>query len=72
MAPIVDGLEAQYQGKVSVKRVDANQEMELAGRFGVQAVPTYVMLDSSGAVLGKKVGGDPDWLAGQFRSAAGQ
>ncbi|MBU1670720.1 MAG: thioredoxin family protein [Actinobacteria bacterium] len=72
MAPVVDGLEAQYAGKVSVRRIDANREGDLANRFGISAVPTYVMLDATGGVLGRTVGGNPDWLADQFQKAAGQ
>jgi thioredoxin-like negative regulator of GroEL len=70
MAPIVNGLEHQYSGKVSVRRVDANSD-PTANKFGINAVPTYIFLDSSGAVIEKQIGGDPTKLEQSFKNAAG-
>ena len=72
MAPIVDVLEAQYKGKVSVRRVNASTEPDLAKRFNVMYVPTYVFLDVTGRVREKQVGGNPSKLADAFADAAGR
>jgi thioredoxin 1 len=71
MAPIVDGLAQQYQGKVSVKNVNANTDPS-AEKLGVNAVPTYIFLDSSGEVIERQVGGNPQALQQGFEKAAGK
>jgi thioredoxin 1 len=42
LAPIVNKLAAEFKGKVSVGAVDIDEEPDLAGQFGVMAVPTLV------------------------------
>jgi thioredoxin 1 len=71
MAPIVDGLAQQYQGKVSVKKVNAETD-PAAEKLGVKAVPTYIFLDSTGEVIEKQVGGNPQALQQAFEKAAGR
>ena len=71
MAPVVDGLAADYQGKVTVRKIDANTD-ETAAKFDIQAVPTYVFLDSSGKVIERQVGGNPDALRAGFEKASGE
>jgi thioredoxin-related protein len=60
MRPVVDRLKAEYAGKVDVKIEmldgdDAEAE-RLAGIVGVEYVPTFVFVDSSGAQQGLVVG----------------
>jgi len=71
MAPIVDELEKQFQGKVAVKRINANLD-ETAGKFGIPGVPTYVILDSTGKELERVVGGNPPALLAGFQNAQGK
>jgi thioredoxin-like negative regulator of GroEL len=52
MKPVVDRLVNDYAGKVDIKRMpldkgDAAAE-QLAGTFGVEYVPTFVLVDSKG------------------------
>jgi len=70
MAPVVDGLEAEYSGKVGVRDINANLD-ETAAKFDVQAVPTCVFLDSSGRQIEQFEGGDPEKLRDGFRKASG-
>jgi len=71
MAPVVDGLATEYQGKVNVRKVNADTD-ETAAKFDIQAVPTYVFLDSSGKVIERQVGGNPDALRSGFEKASGK
>jgi len=44
LAPLVDQLAGDYEGKVLVGKVNVDQEPELARRFGVMSIPTVVVL----------------------------
>jgi len=72
MAPIVDGLEAEYKGKVNVRRINTDQEPGLAQKYGAQALPTYIFLDSTGKVIERQNGGNPGKLRQGFENAAGK
>ena len=55
LAPLVDQLAAEYEGKVLVGKVDVDSEPDLARRFGVMSIPTVVVL---------KIGQEVDRLVG--------
>ncbi len=64
MKPVVDRLTKDYAGKVDIKRMsldgdDAAAE-QLATQFGVQYVPTFVLVDSKGVRQGFVVGETPE------------
>ena len=44
IAPAVEKLAADYEGKVLVGKVNVDEEPELARRFGVMSIPTLVYL----------------------------
>lgn len=48
--PVVDGLENEFAGRAHVLRVDllSDTGRELAGRYGVDFVPAFVIFDTSG------------------------
>jgi thioredoxin-like negative regulator of GroEL len=71
MAPIVGGLAAEYQGKVGVRDINTSTD-ETAAKFDIQVVPTYVFLDSSGKVVDRQEGGNPDALRAGFEKASGK
>jgi len=60
--PVVDGLERKWQGKLEVAHVDANDDAssEITKKYGVSALPAFVLLDGSGNVLYRQIGGRPD------------
>ena len=70
MAPVVDGLAQQYQGKVSVRKIDANNDPS-AQSLNIQGVPTYVFIDATGKVVERQLGGNPEALQQGFEKAAG-
>jgi thioredoxin-like negative regulator of GroEL len=69
MAPIIDGLEQQYKGKVSVRWINANTDPTVQ-TLGVSAVPTYIFLDITGKVIERQAGGNPQRLQEGFQKAA--
>lgn len=58
LAPLVDQLAAEYDGKVLVGKVDVDSEPELARRFGVMSIPTVVVL-KNGQEVDRLVGVRP-------------
>lgn len=71
MAPIVDGLAKKYQGKVEVNRVNLSNDWGPGDLFEVNAVPSYVFLDSAGNVIDRQEGGNPGALEQGFQKASG-
>jgi thiol:disulfide interchange protein len=61
MKPVVDGLKAEYAGKVDFQRLDTtagNAETDrLANLFQVQYVPTFVFVNADGTTSDLVVGG---------------
>ncbi len=50
--PVVDGLEKELEGRAAVLRVSVADSIgrQLAARYSVRAVPTFVLLDGDGSV----------------------
>jgi thioredoxin-like negative regulator of GroEL len=71
MAPVVDGLGAEYEGKVSVRKINAATD-ETAAKFDIEVVPTYIFLDVTGKVIESQAGGNPDALRAGFERASGK
>jgi len=71
MAPVVDGLAQQYQGRVAVRNLNANTDAD-AAKLGVQLLPAYIFLDSTGNVIERQEGGNPQALQQGFEKAAGK
>jgi thioredoxin len=45
MAPLVDQLQKDYDGKVKVLRIDVDSSTEVANHFGIQGVPVFILYD---------------------------
>ena len=54
-APILEELDARMGGKVSICKVDVDEEPSVAGRFGVSSIPTLIAF-KDGQVVNKRVG----------------
>lgn len=48
MAPIMDELAAEYEGKVHIYKVDTEAEEELAQVFGIRSIPTILFIPVEG------------------------
>ena len=55
IAPVLDELAGEYDGRVRVGKVNIDEEQDLAVKFGVRAVPT-LLLFSQGQVEDQIVG----------------
>lgn len=58
IAPIVEELAAEYEGKVLVTKCDVDESPGVANRFGVRNIPT-VLFFKDGKVADKQVGAVP-------------
>lgn len=47
-SPILDELALEYAGKITIYKVNVDQEKELAGVFGVQSIPTFLFMPMEG------------------------
>ena len=58
MMPIVDGLEVEFEGRVSVIRLNADEDGngQLLNDYGLRGHPSFVVLDGNNRVIGSFVG----------------
>lgn len=43
IAPILEQIAAQYEGQLKVAKLDVDQNVEIAARYGVQSIPTLIL-----------------------------
>ena len=55
IAPVIEQVAAQYDGRAIVGKVDVDEEMELAQKFGVMSIPTLIVI-KGGKVVETAVG----------------
>lgn len=48
VAPILEELSAEYEGKIDIYKIDTEQERELAGMFGIQSIPSLLFVPKEG------------------------
>ncbi|NMB70010.1 thioredoxin [candidate division WWE3 bacterium] len=58
MAPIFEELEKEYQGKVTFRRVDVEAEGDLAAKYGIMSIPTFVLLKDN-KEIDRQIGAKP-------------
>ena len=68
VAPVLDKLAKEYEGKLVIAKVNTDENQEWAGRYGVQGIPTMLFV-ADGKVLHRQVGAVPE---GILREALGQ
>ena len=44
VAPILEELSEEYNGKIDIYKVDTDKEPELAGAFGIRSIPTMLFV----------------------------
>lgn len=44
VAPILDELSKEYEGKIDIYKVDTEKERELAGIFGIRSIPSILFI----------------------------
>ena len=55
LAPAIDAIGEQYDGKALIAKVNVDEEPALAAQFGIMSIPTVVFLQN-GKEIGRKVG----------------
>ena len=55
MIPIVEKIAEENNGKIKVCKVNVDEESELASKFGIMSIPTFVAI-RSGKVIGTTLG----------------
>jgi thioredoxin 1 len=74
VAPILDKVAKDYEGKLVVAKVNTDENQEWAGRYGVQGIPTMLFV-AEGKVLHRQVGAVPEGILrdalNQFLEVAG-
>lgn len=48
VAPVLDELSQEYDGKVKIYKIDTEKEMELAGMFGIRSIPSLLFIPMEG------------------------
>jgi thioredoxin 1 len=59
VAPILDKLAEEYAGKILVAKVNTDEDAQWAMRFGVQGIPTMLVVHN-GEVIRQQVGAVPE------------
>ena len=58
IAPIVEELAGEYQGKAKIGKVDVDNNPMIAGKFGIRSIPTLLIF-KGGIVVDQIVGAVP-------------
>jgi thioredoxin 1 len=58
MAPIVDELASELDGKMKVGKLNVDENQATAGKYGIMSIPT-MLLFKDGTVVEQIVGGMP-------------
>jgi len=48
VTPILEKLAAEYQGKITIYKVDTDREQELASAFGIMTIPSLLFIPKKG------------------------
>lgn len=55
IAPVVEELAAEYEGKVNIGKCDVDENNGVTGKFGIRNIPTILFI-KNGEVVDKQVG----------------
>ncbi len=48
VAPILEELDTEYEGKINIYKIDTEAEQELAGMFGIRSIPSLLFVPLDG------------------------
>lgn len=54
VAPVLEELSNEYEGKVVIYKIDTDKEEELSALFGIQSIPTLLFIPMEGAPMLQK------------------
>jgi len=56
MAPILEGLSGEYQGKANILFIDVHKDSAAADRFKIRMIPTQIFFDAKGQEVKRHIG----------------
>jgi len=56
MAPIIEELQEEYEGKANIVFINVNEDPGMAEKYGIQAVPTQIFFDENGIEVFRHLG----------------
>lgn len=56
MAPIIEELQKEYEGRASIIFIDVWKHRDQAQRFGIRGIPTQIFYDKTGKEVGRHLG----------------
>ena len=48
VAPALEELSNEYEGKIVIYEIDTEVEQQLSGAFGIQSIPTFIFIPAEG------------------------
>ena len=68
ISPALDQIASEHSGKITVAKVNIDENQAIAGQLGIRSIPT-LMVFKNGELAGQKVGAAPKgelqkWIAG--------
>src|SRR5215203_7350629 len=51
VAPILEELSSEYEGKINIYKINTDVEQELAAVFSIQSIPTFLFIPQSGSPM---------------------
>lgn len=58
LAPVIDELANEFDGKASICKVNTDEEADLSAQFGVRSIPTIVFM-KNGEIIDTIIGAQP-------------
>lgn len=58
VAPIIEELAAEYEGKAKIGKVDVDNNSRVASQFGIRSIPTLLFF-KDGQVVEQQIGASP-------------
>lgn len=58
IAPIVEELAGKFEGRIKVGKLNTDEHPDIAGRYGIRAIPTLVLF-KNGEVVDTRIGVQP-------------
>ena len=65
MSPVVEKLAKEYENKVKIGKVNVDEQVSLAMRYGIQSIPSFVFI-KDGKVVDKITGAMPGAVLGSY------
>jgi thioredoxin 1 len=58
MAPVIDEIAAEKAGEAAVYKIDIDENMEIAQKYGIMSIPTFIVF-KNGQPVAKTLGAQP-------------